>query len=190
MPVFQDRRYGRNTMPSPHGFEVRAFGCNIQVAAECLETYAILERYVFPSLRRLASGAEKPDIFIHLARVSDQFQLSVDDVAVASACQAISLVPDIIRALDEVVIQHLTTLHAVHAGAVLWGERILLLPGITHSGKSSLVAELLRRGATYFSDEYALVDSEGHVHPYPRPLLLRNGCPEQFPVLPGNAMLR
>jgi hypothetical protein len=61
----------------------------------------------------------------------------------------------------------------------------LLLPGITHAGKSSLVAELLRRGATYFSDEYALIDSEGRVHPYPRPLLLRNGSPEQSPVLPS-----
>ncbi|RSL16172.1 hypothetical protein EDE15_1683 [Edaphobacter aggregans] len=167
------------------GFEVRAFGCHIQVAAECLETYAILERYVFPSLPRLVGGAEKPDISIRLVRVSDQFQLSVDDAVVASAGQAISLVPDLIRVLDEAVIQHLTTLHAVHAGAVLWGERVLLLPGVTHSGKSSLVAELLRRGATYFSDEYALIDSEGRVHPYPRPLLLRNGCPEQFPVLPG-----
>jgi hypothetical protein len=61
----------------------------------------------------------------------------------------------------------------------------LLLPGATHAGKSSLVAELLRRGATYFSDEYALIDPQGRVHPYPRPLLLRNGCPEQFPVLAG-----
>jgi hypothetical protein len=56
---------------------------------------------------------------------------------------------------------------------------------MTHAGKSSLVAELLRHGATYFSDEYALIDAEGRVHPYPRPLLLRNGRPEQFPVLPG-----
>ena len=167
-----------------HGFEVRAFGCNVQVAADCLETYTILERYVFPSLPRLVTTADKPDIFIRLDRVADQSQLSVDSVVMASAGRAISLVPYLIRLLDEAVIQRLTTLRAVHGGAVLWGERALLLPGITHTGKSSLVAELLRRGATYFSDEYALIDSDGRVHPYPRPLLLRNGCPEQFPVLP------
>ncbi|HTZ88733.1 MAG TPA: hypothetical protein VMA71_00250 [Alloacidobacterium sp.] len=101
----------------------------------------------------------------------------------ASASKVIQLVPDIIRALDETVIRSLTALRAVHAGAVLWDGKALLLPGATHAGKSSLVAELLRRGATYFSDEYALIDSEGRVHPYPRPLLLRNGCPEQLPVL-------
>jgi|SRR5579871_529002 len=184
-------------MPSTYGFGVHAFGCNIQVAAECVETYTILERYVFPSLPRLVGDAEKPDIFIRLARVSDQFQLSVDDVEVTSASQVMSLVPELIRVLDEAVIAQLTTLRAVHAGAVRWGERVLLLPGITHSGKSSLVAELLRRGATYFSDEYALIDSEGRVHPYSRPLLLRNGCPVQVPVLPeecnastGNAPAR
>lgn len=171
-------------MPITYGFEVRAFGCNVQVAADCLETYTILERYVFPSLPRLVSTSDKPDIFVRLDRVADQSQLSVDSVVIASAGRAISLVPDLIRVLDGTVVQHLTTLRAVHAGAVLWGERALLLPGVTHTGKSSLVAELLRRGATYFSDEYALIDSDGHVHPYPRPLLLRNGCPEQFPVLP------
>jgi hypothetical protein len=87
--------------------------------------------------------------------------------------------------LDDAVVPRLTAFRAVHAGAVLWGEQALLLPGISHSGKSSLVAELLRRGATYFSDEYALIDSDGRVHPYPRPLLLRNDSPEQFPVLPA-----
>ena len=177
--------YRRNTMPMTHGFGVRVFGCNIQLAAECPETFDVLDRYVFPSLPRLTRVSDKPDIFIRLGRVSDQFQLSVDAVAVESACGVIRLVPALIRVLDEAVIQRLTTLHAVHAGAVQLGERVLLLPGVTHSGKSSLVAELLRRGAIYFSDEYALIDSEGRVYPYPRPLLLRNGSPEQYPVLPG-----
>jgi hypothetical protein len=172
-------------MSSIYSFEVRAFGCIVKVEAGCLEAYSILERYTFPSLSRRTNAVDKPDISICLVRVADQFQLLADDAVVASACLAISLVPDLIRVLDEAVVQRLTTLRAVHAGAVLWGERALLLPGSTHAGKSSLVAELLRRGATYFSDEYALIDSEGFVHPYPRPLLLRNGHPEQVPILPG-----
>ena len=177
-------------MPIAYGFEVRAFDCNIHVAADCLETYTILERYVFPSFPRLVSTTAEPDIFIRLDRVTDQSQLSVDGVVVGSAGRTIGLVPELIRALDDAVVQRLTTLRAVHAGAVLWGERALLLPGITHAGKSSLVAELLRRGATYFSDEYALIDSSGRVHPYPRPLLLRNGSPEQSPVLPAECNAR
>src|SRR5271170_6466261 len=172
-------------MPGIHSFAVHAFGCNILVATACLEAQPILERYVLPSLPRMDSAADHPDIFVRVDQVAGEFQLSVDDEVVASARRVIKLVPDLIRVLDEAVIQRLTTLRAVHAGAVLWGVRALLLPGATHAGKSSLVAELLRRGATYFSDEYALIDSEGRVHPYPRPLLLRNGHPEQVPVLPG-----
>jgi hypothetical protein len=172
-------------MPITFGFEVRAFGCNVQVAADCLETYTSLERYVFPSLPRLVSTTDKPDIFIRIDRVADQSQLSIDGVAVASTSRTINLVPDLIRALDDAVVQRLTAMYAVHAGAVVLNGWALLLPGGTHAGKSSLVAELLRRGATYFSDEYSLIDSEGLVHPYPRPLLLRNGSPEQVPILPG-----
>ncbi len=102
---------------------------------------------------------------------------------VLSAARANILMPDLIRALDDAVIRRLTGFHALHAGAVLLGEQALLLPAVTHAGKSSPVAELLLRGATYFSDEYALIDSAGRVHPYPRPLLLRNGSPEQSPWL-------
>jgi len=61
----------------------------------------------------------------------------------------------------------------VHAGVVAWRGRAVVLPGRSHAGKSTLVAELLKAGATYFSDEYALLDAQGFVHPYARRLALR-----------------
>ncbi len=172
-------------MPDTDGFEVRAFDCNVHVVGECPEALTVLDHYVFPSLPRTARTSGQPDIFIRIARAGDQFQLLVNEALMASARHAKGLGTNLIRVLDEAVLQRLTTFRAVHAGAVLLRGRALLLPGSTHAGKSSLVAELLRRGATYFSDEYALIDKEGRVHPYPRPLLVRNGSPEQFPVLPG-----
>jgi hypothetical protein len=60
-----------------------------------------------------------------------------------------------------------------HAGAVAWKGRAILLPGRSFSGKSTLVAALLRAGARYLSDELALVDGAGCVHPWARPLALR-----------------
>lgn len=62
----------------------------------------------------------------------------------------------------------------VHAGVVAWKGRAIVLPGASFSGKSTLVAELTRAGATYYSDEYAVLDRAGRVHPYPRPLMLRD----------------
>jgi hypothetical protein len=61
----------------------------------------------------------------------------------------------------------------VHAGVVGWKGRAIVLPGRSFTGKSTLVAALVRHGATYLSDEYAVFDSRGRVHPYPRPLGLR-----------------
>jgi hypothetical protein len=174
-----------NCSPAESGaerFEVDAFGCRFQIAI-CPEARAILEPYIFPQLPRIVDASGTPDLFIRVLQSEGKFQLRVDDSLVATAPAAMNLVTDLIRVLDEAIVQRVKSLHAVHAGAVEWKGRVLLLPGGTHSGKSSLVAELLRQGATYFSDEYALIDSEGLAHAYPRPLLLRNGRPEQVPVL-------
>lgn len=68
----------------------------------------------------------------------------------------------------------------VHAGVVGWNGRAILLPGRSCTGKTTLVAELVRWGATYYSDEFAVLDERGFLHPYPRPLGLReNGSLRQ-----------
>lgn len=61
----------------------------------------------------------------------------------------------------------------VHAGVVAWQGRAILIPGRSRAGKSTLVHALLRAGADYYSDEFALLDTDGRVHPYPLPLSLR-----------------
>lgn len=61
----------------------------------------------------------------------------------------------------------------VHAGVVGWKGRAIVIPGRSYSGKSTLVAALVRAGATYYSDEYAVFDSRGLVHPFAKPLEIR-----------------
>lgn len=61
----------------------------------------------------------------------------------------------------------------VHAGVVGWNGRAIVIPGRSFSGKTTLVAELVRAGATYYSDEYAVFDASGRVHPFPKPLSVR-----------------
>lgn len=62
----------------------------------------------------------------------------------------------------------------VHAGVVAWKGAAIVIPGLSYSGKTTLVAELIRAGATYYSDEYAVIDERGRVHAYPRPLGIRS----------------
>jgi hypothetical protein len=61
----------------------------------------------------------------------------------------------------------------VHAGVVGWRGRAIMIPGRSLTGKTTLVAELVRQGATYYSDEYAVLDARGRVHPYLKPLSVR-----------------
>lgn len=71
------------------------------------------------------------------------------------------------------VATHAPDLVFVHAGVVARGGRALVLPAATFAGKSELTAALVRAGATYYSDEYAVIDRAGLVHPYARALSLR-----------------
>jgi len=61
----------------------------------------------------------------------------------------------------------------VHAGVVAWKGEAIVIPGRSFSGKSTLVAELLQAGATYYSDEYAVFDKRGRVHPFLKDLEMR-----------------
>jgi hypothetical protein len=70
--------------------------------------------------------------------------------------------------------EHASNRVFLHAGVVGWRGRALLLPGASRAGKSTLVAALLRAGASYYSDEYAVLDPHGLVHPFARPLSLRS----------------
>ena len=63
----------------------------------------------------------------------------------------------------------------VHAGVVAVDGRAIIIPGRSFAGKSTLVTSLVKAGATYYSDEYAVLDRQGRVIPYPRRVSLRTG---------------
>ncbi len=87
-------------------------------------------------------------------------------------------------ALDQVLATLETDLHRytaeatcdmtfLHAGVVGWQGSAIVVPGRSLSDKTTLVREMLRLGATYYSDEFAAVDDSGLVHPFARPLGIR-----------------
>jgi len=62
----------------------------------------------------------------------------------------------------------------VHAATVVWQNQAFLFPGQSWSGKSTLAMALVKAGATYYSDEYAVLDAVGNVYPYRSVPNLRN----------------
>jgi hypothetical protein len=80
--------------------------------------------------------------------------------AVSHACAAVNL-----SAVEA------TPLLAFHAGVVTRAGCVLVLPGVSGLGKTTLTAALLRRGWLYVSDESLALDWSGApLHAYPRPL--------------------
>lgn len=77
------------------------------------------------------------------------------------------------------IAEHAVSKVFVHAGVVGWNGKAVLVPGSSFKGKSTLVAELVRNGAVYYSDEYAVLDDNGFVHPFPRPISIR-GIEDQY----------
>jgi len=56
----------------------------------------------------------------------------------------------------------------IGAGVVGFEDRAIVIPGMALSGKTTLVAALVRAGCVYYSDQYAVIDDRGWVHPYAR----------------------
>ena len=165
-------------------FGINAFDCSIKVECANSEIRDTLKRYLFPPMPRCEYAASAPDVLVHVDQRSEGFRVMINQELMGSAPTLHDAALATVKALDKAMVHRMKAFRTVHAGAVLIEGRALIIPGSTHAGKSSLVAELLRRGASHFSDEYALIDSEGRTHSYPRPLLLRNGRPLQSLVLP------
>jgi hypothetical protein len=98
----------------------------------------------------------------------------------AASCELVDTAGSVDRAAELIandvhrwVAEHQRDLLVIHAGAVEWRGIGIVAPGRSHSGKSSLTAALLEAGASYLSDEFAPIDRDGNVHPYPRYLSLR-----------------
>jgi hypothetical protein len=69
--------------------------------------------------------------------------------------------------------------HVFIQGAVVAdGDRALVMPAKPLTGRTTLARALVEAGLEYVSDEYVVLDEDGRVHPYARPL---NGA---APVVP------
>ncbi len=69
----------------------------------------------------------------------------------------------------------------IHAGVVAHDGRAIVIPGQSFSGKTSLVKALVEAGATYYSDEFAVLGEDGLAYPYAKPLGVRTeGQPRAY----------
>jgi hypothetical protein len=147
-------------------------GARIGLRARSREHLTLVESCLPPGSRPSTGPA---DVWYELALQHGE-RLRLTDEAPAGGRE----VDGILAALDSRIhfdiAVHSRNAVFVHAGVVEWAGRALVFPGPSWAGKSTLVEALLGAGATYFSDEYAVVDEAGWVHPYAKRLSLRDEC--------------
>jgi hypothetical protein len=152
----------------PTSLVFRAYGVTIEVG--------VAEPRQVPSVvALLPRGWERGDPGDVVARfvLGEGGRLAADGLTVLPAADEATALSVLDAAMRSAIAQNSPDQVFVHAGVVARDGHALLLPGTSWSGKTTLVAALVRSGATYFSDEFAVLDSSGRVHPYPKPLSLR-----------------
>jgi Rps23 Pro-64 3,4-dihydroxylase Tpa1-like proline 4-hydroxylase len=101
------------------------------------------------------------------------YSVTRDGSEVFSAASEEDVFRWLLQDIDSTVAQRSDGMLFVHAGVVGWRGLAIVIPGVSHTGKSTLVTELVRRGASYYSDEFGVLDDSGRVHPYRRSPVLR-----------------
>jgi hypothetical protein len=152
------------------GFEAHG----VHVGIECSPELCERVRQVLPPGASPRDSAGRDPRWHVVARADGTCDLSWGRVSVARGAEPERAMDTLEAKLRRWVAERSTERVFVHAAAVAVGDRVLLLPGESHAGKTTLAAELVRAGAVYFSDEYAVLDEAGLVHPFPKRLSLRS----------------
>jgi hypothetical protein len=148
---------------------LRAYGRTVGVTGP-IEALDIVHDRLPPSYR---ITHREPQRRWRIAARGGMWRCDNDDDQLALVDNVVTASEIVLSDLELWVAEHAQRHIFVHAGCVVVDDRAVLIPGRSMSGKTSLTAALIRAGATYWSDEYAVLDARGQVRPYPRRLAIR-----------------
>ena len=158
-----------------------AYGLTIAVRVNDSQLTGLLPRHL-PCGSKAESGTKnRPTLLLACKQSPGKLEDSRQRFVLFEGNECLAKSLDQSEALDSLgrearlfVAEHARRRIFVHAGVVAWNGRAIVIPGESMSGKTSLTAEFVRAGADYYSDEYAVFDEQGRVHPYAKPLSIRD----------------
>ena len=168
---------GANNLPA-HRTVLRAYGVEALIEAD---DHRVFEHVKTVALKALVGRAtfEEPDevrdrpIYSFLTNSAGTIRFDIAGVTSGDFKEDFGFE----RFLNAAIRAHIAAMSKswvfLHAGVVEWRGKAIVLPGHSHKGKTTLVSELIRLGAGYMSDEYAVMDSAGLIHPFERDLGVR-----------------
>lgn len=147
------------------------YGHRIRLSANSVETLLKMESVLPPGARLEPCAA---DTKYSLRQLGDEtYVLRIGRRVLMHGADLDSALAGLETHIQRLVARHAADRMFVHAGVVGWHGQAILILGRSGSGKTTLVRELIEGGATYYSDEYAVIDANGLIYPYARRLSVR-----------------
>jgi uncharacterized protein (UPF0276 family) len=170
-----DRQQGtaplaRGAVPPARLYRVLTTTFSIRVESDALA------RHIDRALAHLQCSAGAPDVTLKVRASGPDWIVLDDDVEAHRCRRPEEVLPIIKQRLRETATNRHDYVIKVHAGVTSLGGACVVLPGSAGSGKTTLTAGLIRAGATYFSDELALLEGRGlAVRPFLLTLTVKDG---------------
>jgi hypothetical protein len=163
---------------------VRSFGVSIAVECRTADAATVLAHMPLGSEPIDSTAVEHT--FLLTTEPSDDrlFRIRRGSRLKARGLPLITALKILQKEIHLCVAEHAKKHVFIHAGVVTYNDRCIIFPGYSRAGKSTLVWNLIQAGAVYYSDEYAVFDKNGRVHPFALPIALRNSNPERDRILP------
>ena len=165
-----------NNIPSVRPFEFESYGVHVQITGNDQQ---IVDAAVKVATRSLLNDVRPSKS----KQFDDIFEFNIEDdgtIYMIQNGEAVGWekVPEYLFKHFDSLIRATVAEDAVdrvfiHAGAVGWKGKAIVMPADSFQGKTTLVAELVRNGADYYSDDYAIFDLNGLMYPFPRTLTMR-----------------
>jgi hypothetical protein len=164
---------------SPFGFIFDSHGVCLEVRSNIRSVLDAVQDHLPPTTSR-TFDSENPDDFFDIVASTRAAQRGerctyrlYHGASLLIHTASLDVVLDELESELHATVALLSSRLFVHAGVVGWRQCAIIIPGRSRSGKTTLVVELIRAGATYYSDEFAVFDQNGYVFSYPRSLSLR-----------------
>lgn len=169
-------RFNKNDLRREKEIKFQAYGVKIAISAKKTdyleEIYRLLEK-VFPNGLRKVEDQKIEHRFLIASENGDNFDLYQNEEIVFENVAGNFFFETLESRIRVTIAEFAVEKVFLHAGVVGWKGSAIVIPGRSYSGKTTLVAELVKKGAVYYSDEYAILDSRGYVEPFPKWLSLR-----------------
>jgi len=166
MQVFNDKT-------APYQLPFEAYGIQMRFCTNEPELLDEIQPLMPPGWRRRPRSEAQHRLGL-LAEDHDVYSIYHDTICVHDAPGRKMALMMMDTQLEGYVALHSPDFIFVHAGVVAVGNHAIVMPGLSFSGKTTLVTALVEAGAVYYSDEFAVLDESGRVHPYPRRLTVRS----------------